>query len=90
MSGDSRCHQPKLTPKAPTITHHLIITMTPNNIQGTPLSPEKVHSTIIQITAEQEQWLEVLELSNYRGSQQWLQMPQAERLSNGLVSTVTF
>lgn len=64
--------------------------MTPNNIQSTPLSPEMVRCTIIQIRAEQEQWLEVLELSNYRGSQQWLQMPQAEQLSNGLVSTVTF
>lgn len=64
--------------------------MTPNNIQSTPLSPEMVHCIIIQITAEQEQWLEVLELSNYRGSQQWLQMPQAEQLSNGFESTVTF
>lgn len=70
ISNDSNCYQPQLTPKAPTITHYLIITLTPNNIQSTPLSPEMVRCTIIQIIAEQEQWLEVLELSNYRGSQQ--------------------
>lgn len=90
MASHSQCYQPQLTPKAPTITHYLLITLTHNSIRGTPLGSETVHCTIIQITAEQEQWMELLELSNYMGSQWWLKMPQAERLSNSLVSTVTF
>ncbi len=65
MASDSQCYQPQLTPRAPTITHYLLITMTHNSIQGTPLGLEMVHCTIIQITAEQEQWMELLELSNY-------------------------
>lgn len=40
--------------------------MTHNSIQGTPQGSEMVHRTIIQIRAEQEQWMELLELSNYR------------------------
>lgn len=90
MASHSQYDQPQLTPKAPTITRYLLITMTHNSIRGTPLGSEMVHCTIIQITAEQEQWMGLLELSNYRGSQWWLKMPQAERLSNSLVSTVTF
>lgn len=69
MAGYNHCYQPQVTPKAPTITHYLLITMTHNRIQGTPLGSEMVHCTIIQITAEWEQWMELLELSNYRGSQ---------------------
>ena len=72
MASDSQCYQPQLTRKAPTITHYLLITMTHNRIQGTPLGPEMVHCTIIHITVEQEQWTELLELSNYRGRQRWL------------------
>lgn len=67
MAIHNQCYQPKLTPKAPTITHYFLITMTHNGIQGTLLSSEMVHCTIIQMTAEQEQWDELLELSNYRG-----------------------
>lgn len=76
MASDGQCYQPQLTPKAPTITHYLLITMTHNRIQGAPLGSEMVHCTIIQITAEQEQWMELLKLSNYRGSLVWLKMPQ--------------
>lgn len=75
---------------APAITHNLLIATTHNGIQGAPLGSEIVHCTIIQMAAELEQWMELLKLSNYRGSQRWLQMPQAERLSNSLVSPVTF
>lgn len=64
MASDNQCYQPQLTPKAPTITHYLLITMTHNSIQGTPLGSEMVHCTIIKITTEQEQWTELLELSN--------------------------
>lgn len=46
--------------------------MTHNRIQGTPLGLEMVHYTIIHITAEQVQWMELLELSNYRGRHWWL------------------
>lgn len=51
---------------------------------------EMVHCTIIQIKAQQEQRLEVLELSNYRGCLGCLQMLRAEWLSNSFVSTETF
>lgn len=43
--------------------------MTYNSIEGILSDSEIVHSTIIEITLEQEKWTELLELSNYRVTQ---------------------
>lgn len=64
MASDSQRYQPQLTQKAPIITLTLLITMTHNRIQGTSLGPEMVDCTIIHITAEQDQRMELLEVSN--------------------------